>query len=303
MWFRNLTLFRFNTPFELTAEALEERLAAHPFRPCGSLEMETVGWVPPLGREGQALVHAQPGRLMVCARTQQRILPAAVVREVVNDKAAEIEEEEGRKVSRKERQSIKDEVLQDLIPRAFTRSRDVYAYIGAAQGWLVIDTASRPQAEALTVLLRESLGSLPIAPPQVASSPAAVMTGWLQQGDVPPGWDVLDECELREPGEQGGVVRCARQDLGAEEVQAHLAAGKQVVRLAVDWRERLTLVLADDLQVRRLKFLDVVLDEAADDGAEDAAARFDADFAIMTRELGELLPDLTAAFGGEPAQG
>ena len=178
MWFRNLQLFRLTTDFNLTAEELEVRLAPDAFTPCGPLQAETMGWVPPLGADGGALVHSAQGHFLFCAKREERILPAGVVREEVDEKAEPIAQKEGRSVGRKERERIRDEVLQDLMPRAFTRSAKLYAYVDPTARWLIVDAASRKRAEELTMLLRKSLGTLPIVPPQVAQAPSAVMTAW-----------------------------------------------------------------------------------------------------------------------------
>ena len=300
MWFRNLYLFRFQKPFTTDADTLAEKLAALPFVACGSLETERLGWVPPLGRQGTQLVHAAGSVMMLCLRKQQRLLPASVVKEEVDERAAVIEAEQGRDVGRKERRDLRDLVTAELLPKAFTRSRDTYAYIDVERGWLVVDTATAGVAEALTESLRECVGSLPVVPPQVEEAPAMVLSSWVQTGQPVEGFEIADSCEMRSTGDDGGVVRCSGQDLGAEEVLAHLDAGKQVVRLAVSWRDRVSCVIGDDLTVRRLRFGDELLDAADEAGAEDAAARFDADFALMTGELGEFVGELMQAFGGEP---
>ena len=299
MWFRNLYLFRFQKPFDIDAETLNDKLAALPFVACGSLETERLGWVPPLGRQGSQLVHATGQAMMVCLRRQQRLLPASVVKEEVDERAAVIEAEQGRDVGRKERRDLRDLVTQELLPKAFTRSRDCYAYIDPQRGWLVVDTATAGVAESLTESLRECIGSLPIAPPTLKQAPAMVLTDWVQSGRPVEGFTLQDACEMRSADGEGGVVRCSGQDLGAEEVLAHLEAGKQVVRLAVDWRDRMSCVIGDELTVRRLRFADEVLEAADEAGSEDAVARFDADFALMTGELGEFIGDLIAAMGGE----
>jgi len=247
-------------------------------------------------------VHAGGDCLLVCARHQRKLLPAGVVREVVEEKANEIEQEEGRKLGRNERRGMRDQVIQELMPKAFTTSRDIYAYVDVAQGWLLVDTATRSKAEDLSVLLRDCLDTLPIASPQVAQAPAAVMTDWLARSDPPPAFTLGDQCELRDPGEDGGVVRCARQDLQSDEIQAHLAAGKQAARLALDWDDRLSLMLADDLQLRRLRFGEAVLDSAAEGDSETREQQFEAEFAIMSQELRRFLPELMSAFGGEVEQ-
>lgn len=297
MWFRNLQLYRLIEPFQHTPEALHSSLAEHGFRPCAGLDTHSLGWVAPAGRETTQLVHASNGRLMLCLRREDRILPAAVVREHVEEKAEAIAQAESRPVGRKERQRIKDEVLIDLLPRAFTRSSHLYAYIDPSEGWVVVDSATAKKAEDLLSALRETLGSLRVRPLAVNHSPAAVLTHWIENGP-PPGFELGDECELKEPVDKGGVMRGRRMDLGSAEIRSHLDAGMQAAKLAVEWQERIGCVLCDDLGIRRLRFLDLVMQEAADVDAEDALARFDADFALMGLELARFIPAMIEAFGG-----
>ncbi len=298
MWFRNLLIYRLQDIDGLTPERVEEALAARPFRPCGGLEPQSIGWDAPLGREGTMLTHAANGCIMVCARREERLLPTAVVRELLDERVAELEAAEARAVRRRERQQLKDEIVVDLLPRAFTRSQRLYAYLDPSARWLVVDSAAPRRAEELLAMLRESLGSLRARPLAVQRSPAERMTRWIERRP-PAGFVLADECELREPLENGGVVRCRRQPLVADEVAAHLEAGKQAVRVALEWQERLACVLGDDLAVRRLRFLDVVQDEADRSAGDDAADRFDVDFALMTLELRQFVPALVDAFGGE----
>ncbi len=307
MFFKNLYLFRLVKPFTLTPEQLDEHLAKIPFRPCGPLEMGTIGFVPPLGKNAQTLVHTVSGRIMVCVRSEDKLLPGSVVREILDEKVSEIEEEQMRKVGRKERDHLKEEILQDLMPRAFTRSRMTYFYLDPKLHYLIVNSSSAKQAEELTVLLRKCLGTLELLPPQVKTAPSAVMTQWLLGEHLPAGFVIDDQCELRTPGEQGGQVRIDRQDLGTEEVRAHLEAGKQVVRLALTWSDHLSFVLDESFIVRRLRFLDLDQDAAPPPSSPPVpgsagggeAERFDADFAIMLLEIEQLLPALFAACGGE----
>lgn len=295
MWFKNLTLFQLTEPFPYDATTLAAKLQAAPFRPCLSQELQTHGWVSPTGQQQGELVHAVGPFLLVCLKSEEKILPAAVVNELLAEKIEEIEEREARAVRRKEKDRLRDEIMQELLPRAFTRSRLHYAYLDTRGGWLVVNSSSRKAVELLTGMLRKTLGSLPIVPPKVAAAPAAVMTGWLKDG-APAGVELADECELRDSGEGGGVVRCKRQDLRSEEIDAHLLAGKQVTRLALHWDGRLSVVLGDDLSVRRLRFADVVQEQLDDVEAADEQSLFDAQFALMTGELGEFLPRLLALF-------
>jgi recombination associated protein RdgC len=300
MWFKNLQIYRLQAPLGLSPEALHQQLQQAAFRPCGSLEPETIGWDRPLGRDGHLLTHAVGGSVMICACRQERLLPSGVVREELDERVAAIEDKDGRKVGRKEKLQLRDELVVDLLPKAFVRSSRTFAYLDEKNGWIVVDSPTAKRAEELLSLLRETLGTLKVSPLAVQEAPASVMTGWLGKGE-PEDFVLKDECELREPSEEGGIIRCRRQALDSDEIATHLAAGKQVVRLAVEWKERLGCLLCDDLVVRRLKFLDLVQDEVAEAAPEDAIARFDVDFALMSGELALFIPRLLEIFGG-PAE-
>ncbi|MCF6218343.1 MAG: recombination-associated protein RdgC [Gammaproteobacteria bacterium] len=299
MWFNNLQLFRLTQPFTLSGEALEEPLAAHAFQPCGALQPSSFGWVSPLGREGQMLTHTVNGYTMVCARKEEKIIPASVIKEIVNEKAAAIEAEQGRAVRRKERQEMHDEVVFELMPKAFSRSSHTYAYIAPKENLIVVNAASAKKAEELVSELRKALGSLPAVHPTLMQAPASIMTQWLASSNHPDDVVIQDECELREPTEEGGIIRCKRQDLMSEEIQVHLNAGKEVVKLAIEWNEQLTCIIGDDLSIKRLRFSDELLEQSDNRGADDAAMAFDNDFSIMTLELARFIPRLLELFGGE----
>lgn len=297
MWFRNLQLYRLIEQFEHSPEALHEALSGRAFRPCAGLDTHSMGWVPPAGRETSQLVHACNGRLMICMRREDRILPAAVVREHVEEKAEALSLAESRPVGRKEKQRIRDEVITDLLPRAFTRSSHLFAYIDPADGWVVVDSGTAKKAEEMLSALRETLGSLRLKPLAVNQAPSAVLTRWLETSPARE-FELGDECELKEPVDKGGVMRGRRMDLASAEIRSHLDTGMQAAKLAVVWQERISCVLCDDLSVRRLRFLDLIMEEAAEVDTDDAAARFDADFALMGMELARFIPAVIDAYGG-----
>lgn len=299
MWFKNLTLFRFIEPFTLSTPELARQLEQAAFRGCGSYELLSQGWVPPLGRRATEHVHPVGGRLLVCLQTEEKVLPAAVVKELVAEKVAAIEDQEMRRVFRKEKARFQEEIFQELLPQAFTRNRRSYAYIDPGTHWLVVDSASRKTVDELTKALRRTLGSLPVRPLQVATAPSAVLTEWIATGEIPASLTLEDECELRDAGEQGGVVRCKGQDLTGEEIQAHLKAGKQVTRLGLNWNERIAFLLEEDFRLRRLRFLDLVQQPVDSIKADTAEAQSDAEFILMTEQLAEFLPHLLTFFGGE----
>lgn len=299
MWFKNLIFYRFTQPFNLSIEDLEEKLKQKRFHSCGSQDMSTYGWVPPLGKHGDLLTHAGSGFVMITARKEEKILPASVIREAVEDRAEQIEQEQDRQVFSKEKKALKDDVLLELLPKAFTRCQNTFAYIDSAKGWMVVDASSFKKAEELISCLRECLGSLPIINPPLKNMPSHAMTRWLAQEIPLPEKLILgDECELREPGDEGGQIKVSKQELIGEEVDVHLQAGKQVSKMALIWNDALSFVLGDDLVIRKLKFTDSIQEQLDEVSAETAAEQFDADFSIMTLTLQQMLDELMEYLGG-----
>lgn len=294
--FKNVRLYRLGRPFGLDAAALESRLDERRFRPCGPLETATMGWAAPLGDGSTALVHAVSGCFLVCSRKQERLLPSAAVAEAVEERVGEIETNEARDVGRAERRRLREQVMAEMLPRAFTRSRRTLLYVDTEAGWLVVDAASDRQAEDVISLLRETIETLPARPPAPRMEPPKVMTGWLLNGDAPSDFQIGDACELRDVADTASLIRCRGQDLSSEEILAHLRVGKQVLKLALSWDERLDFVLAEDMSLKRLRVGDALLNEL-DDGDLEPAARMDAELAILALQMRELIARLDAIFG------
>ncbi|MDI1276225.1 recombination-associated protein RdgC [Methylobacter sp.] len=299
MWFKNLSIFRLTEDFTLAPADLELKLEQMAFRPCGSHEEFTFGWTSPLGKSSEQLVHSANGFLMLCGKKEERVLPASVVNEMMQEKILETEEQQGRKLSKKERTAIKDELIFELLPRAFTFSNKTYAYIDPKGGWLIVDAASSKKAEDLLSSLRKCLGSLPAVPLNTIEKPVKVMTEWLVNHQAPDDITIEDECELRSPEEEGGIIRCKRHDLSLPEIKNHLDTGKEVIKLAVNWADRISFIIDENLAVKRLKFLDLIQDQVSDINTDSEAEQFDVDFSIMSLELANFLPRLLELFGGE----
>lgn len=295
MLFRNLSLFRFPTGVSLAA--LEERLADRRLRPCGPHEPATRGFVSPYGRDEEELVHRSGAFALVTIGAEDKLLPAVVVREALAERLSAHAARDGRRIGAKERQRLRDEVVADLLPRAFSRPSRRNAWLDERGGWLVIDAASRKAAEESVAELREALGTFPATPPATRESPRGLMTDWLIRGNLPAGLALGDECELRDPAETGASVRCRRQELESAEVHEHLKSGKQVFQLGLEFDGRLQFVLGEDLTVRKLRFTDVVLDSLDARDIDSTRAEVDVQFALVALEVGRLLDQLEAWFG------
>ena len=300
MFFNNLLIYRLTQDLSVTAEALQSAMSTKLARPCASQELSTYGFIAPFGKGDDApLVHVSGDFLLIAARKEERIMPGSAVRDAVKEKVEQIEAEQMRKVYKKERDQIKDEIIQAFLPRAFIRRSSTFAAIAPKQGLILVNSASPKRAEDLLSTLREAIGTLPVRPLTVKVAPIATMTEWATSKKPAADFFVLDACELRDTHEDGGTVRCKRQDLTSDEIQVHLATGKVVTQLSLAWQDKLSFVLDDKMTVKRLKFEDLLQEQANQDGGEDALGQLDASFALMMLTFGEFLPALVEALGGE----
>ncbi|TYC58351.1 recombination-associated protein RdgC [Zoogloea oleivorans] len=296
MWFRNLQIYRLPENWGLTAEALAEKLAAHPFQPCGSQDMASRGWTSPT--KDDRFVMAVGGQFLIALAVEQKLLPSSVVNEVAADKAEIIEAQQGFKPGRKQMKEIKEAVLQELLPRAFTRRRTAFAWINPIAGWLVVDASSPARAEEILDALRDSLDELPVKMVKTQLSPVSVMTDWLIANQATGNFTIDLDCELRAVTDEKAAVRYVRHALDGKDVQDHLAAGKLPTRLAMTFDDRISIILTEKMEIKRVAFLDIIKEEAERQG-DAADMQMEADFALMSGELSRLIPALLEVLGGE----
>ena len=299
MWFRNLQLYRLPTPWAIDLASLEEQVARGPFVKCPSNQPLSRGWVSP--RRDGGLVFALDRQWLLALAVEQRLLPASVVIEEVRERAEAIEAQQGYAPGRKQLKELRERVTEELMPRAFTRRRSTFVWIDPRNGWLCVDASSPARAEEVIEHLRHCLDEFSLALLHAQVSPASAMADWLAGGDAPAGFTIDRDCELKASGDEKSAVRYVRHPLEGDEIKAHLASGKLPTRLALTWDDRISFVLGEKLEIRRLAFLDL-LKEQSEKSAEHADEQFDADFALMTGELSRFLPQLVEALGGEVAE-
>ncbi|WP_370979842.1 recombination-associated protein RdgC [Agaribacterium sp. ZY112] len=296
MWFKNLRLYRLSEKPEL--DEVDTKLEDKQFEPCGKMDLQRYGWSSPLGRNGKMLSHVNGGATMVCATRQEKILPSAAINEALENKLHQIREDEGRPVGRKEKQSLKDELIFTMLPQALSKSSQEYAYLKPSDGLVYVNSSSAKKAEDILTLLRESLGSLKAVPVGTHNPIPPRLSEWLREGAAPPPFTLGDQVELRASKDER-VIRMRNQDLSADEVTQHLHTGMHVRQLALNWNDKIDFVLDDELGIKSLKFSELLIEQASDQQGDDAAALFDADFALMHGELSQFVKDLLEAFGGE----
>ena len=295
MFFRNLTFFRFPTTTDFSE--VDTLLPHAVLKPVGALEMNSRGFISPFGREEHSvLCHRNGDTLWLTVGGEDKILPAAVVSSELEKKLVHIEESEGRRPGGRERKRMKDDLLHELLPRAFVKASRNDALIDQGHGFVAVDTSSRKTGEYFVSDIRGLLGSFPAMPLNAEVAPRSVLTGWIAGEPLPAGLSLGEEAELRDPVQGGAVVKCSYQELKSDEIDKHLGAGKQVTKLALVFEDSLSFVLGDDLIVRKLRFLDGALDKLEHADADGRRAEFDARFALQSAEIRRLFLVLEEAF-------
>ena len=291
MWFKQCQAYRL--PETPDAAVLAAALDEHRFAPPCGLDWFTDGFAVPQPF-GDELVFAADKTLGISLKREERVLPGAVIKTVLDEKIAKIEAEEARQVGRKERQELKEQIVDELLPRAFTRaSRTDAVLVG---GYLLINQTCN-KAENLLSHLREALGGLRARPTVTRHSLSELMTEWLLRGEADGQFELDDYVALVGAGDMGAEIRIKREDVTAEEVVRHVKCGKRVVELGLVWRESVVLVLTQDLTLKRLRYLDHLQEDAqshGDSGFDLAAASQ----IISSNALASILDELAELLGG-----
>ena len=292
--FKNLTIYRISESWQADLEQLEEALSKQQFEECAPTQERSVGWIPPRGEEHGAMVESVNGQWVMHQLFEAKILPGDVLMRAVQEKITQIEAREGRKPGKKEKQEIKDECRYDLLPKAFTKRGGLWVWIDPKAKMLILDTSSQSSADEIVTMLVEASPGFAVSLIDTQTSPQAAMALWLHTHDAPAGFSIERECELKSSDESKAVVRYNRHSLDIDEIREHINQGKMPTKLSMTWDDRVSFVLTDSLQLKKVTLLDVVMEDQAQDDAG-----FDADIAIVTGEFSQLIPDLIAALGGE----
>ena len=301
MFFKNIFVFAFTRPFTTTNEELHALLHEHTFTPLGSTELRHFGWTNSLGK-GSNLTTESNGNVLICARSEEKILPAQYMKECIDEQVEDIESDVGRGVTKKEREQIKEDVIFNMLPRAFTKVNDTHAYINAENNTIVVNSSSRGKAEDLLALLRKTLGTLPVTSLSQDKMPDEVMTEWLtvdsdEKFIKSNSFTIGYEAELHSLGNEAPVIKVKDMALDCEQLKAHLDDDMFVTKIALEYDENMSFMLNDDLSIKRIKFFDVIIEQNDDIDSDNLNAKIMADFTLMAGELNRMINDLHAEFG------
>lgn len=304
MFFKNLTIYRFPTTLAglfpgATADELDnldQLLADHPLRPCGPLELHSRGFIAPLGGDSDSMVHRLGDFAWITLGGEDKVLPSAVVNAELRKRMKAFEEKTGRPPGARMRKQLKDDVVTELLPRAFAKPARCDAYLDFERGLLVVDSPSRNRADQVVSEIRHAIGSFPALPLNAETAPRAILTAWLAGDTLPDGVALGESCVLEDPTEGGSRVVVHNLDLASDEVRGHLEAGLQCTRLSLTLDDHVAFDMDEDLVVRKLRFLDGAVGSLENTERDDLRAELNARFALMTAETSRLFDVLQAVF-------
>ncbi|MDE2388713.1 MAG: recombination-associated protein RdgC [Betaproteobacteria bacterium] len=292
MWFRNIQAYRI-TGGNITPDSLEQALSQHALQPCTQMEPQSRGWLTPRDEQPN-FVHAYGQHWLIAFGVEKKLLPASVVNQHAKNRITQIEQMQGYKAGKKQVRDIKEATVIELLPRAFAQRHKTYAWIDALNNRLILDTSSANKAEEFIEVLLKTVQGITLAPLDTKISPSSAMTRWLSGDDLPSIFTVDRDCELQGMSDEKETIKYSHHILEAEETARHIRAGKKAIKLALTWDSKISFVLQDNLQLRRIAPQDILKEST-----ESEEELFVSDFTIMTGELSQLIIDLTDALGGE----
>lgn len=297
MWFKSLTGFRLIRPIGYTAEELHDLFTPLLAKELGAYTPNTYGWTPALGQNTENLAHGVGDAILIAAKKTQKVVPASVINEKLDEKIAKIEKEEDRKVRTKEKRKLKEEILFELYPKALHQSTITHAYIDMDQQWLIINSTSPPAIKTFIQLWERSLPGVKLVQFEVKSQLVHRLAKWVRE--EPGGeFELGHDCNLFDPRQVRRTVTFKYQNLLSNEVHAHLETGHLVNQLSMNWAERVSFVIDNNLALRRIRFDDVISEQFEHVPHANEAQRMDADFALMSGTLRHCLLELVEELGG-----
>ncbi|ULJ66210.1 recombination-associated protein RdgC [Wielerella bovis] len=286
------------TPFILTeklpsADVLNQKLATMPFVPVTGLDWFSEGFTPPAAFSPD-LVFAADKTVSVCLKRETKQIPSSALKEILRERVADIETTQNRKVGRKEKQEIKEQIIDELLPKALSAS--IYSHAVFNSQFAFVYESSPKKAENVISKMREALGGLACKTIQTKTPPKTAMTNWVLRGEVGIDLQLDNYCLLKGVGEVAPTIKIQNKDLNSDEVQQHIKNGLEVKELGLIWREKIAFVLTENFTLKRIQFLDMLQQETEQHGDDAASLQF-AQQLISSANITQLLNELILLCG------
>ncbi|MCX8601579.1 MULTISPECIES: recombination-associated protein RdgC [unclassified Gilliamella] len=292
LWFKNAIIYQLNSNSLLDKAVIEKALKSAPFTPCGNLDTSKTGWVSPYNdNNNEDYIVDMQGHLLLRIKKESKILPAPVIKQALLEKIDKQEQALSRKLTKNEKATLKDEVMIDLMPRAFSKYNHYWLWIDTHNKRIIIDCSSFKQAEDILAILRKQLGALALTPLSIDTPLEQVMTTWVKEKLNFAPFLLGDQAELKDPLEGNGIISCKNQDITSDEMLVHFESGKWISKIKIIDERGVNFIVNSDLTLKRIKFDSAILDENEDIGSDEMDKRLEADFFIMANTLANTIND------------
>lgn len=298
IWFKQLKVFQYQVSEALQAETFEQVLQSRMLQPCPSVSLSSSGWTSPFGRHSEVMLHATQNFWLLCFAKEERLLPASVLREQVDNKIEEIQAKQERKVYAKEKANIREDVQFQLLPQAFTRKQKTFMFFDIKSELLYISTTNETRCQQIIELLDETLGGFKAYPVEMQKKMSTIMTDWVRDDRWPQGFIIERDCEMFDEDHEKSIIKFQQQNLAAKEVIEHLNKGNKLSKLSMSWQDKIGFTIDTKFNLSRIKFLDLLDQQRQDQFCDSPEQQLDVDFTIMAMEFALLIPELSSLFGG-----
>jgi recombination associated protein RdgC len=293
--FRSVRFFRLASAWPDSEQSLSEQLNRNSFTPCTAYRERSAGWESPSGDTGGLLSLRVGGADLLQLRTQIRLLPAAAVNEALIQRVEEYRERMQAEPSRREKRKLKEQLRDELLPKALLKSERTRGFVIASEQLIGIDTTSEARVERFLEHLRASLGTVDAHPIEF-KRPVGELLMRIFLGDAPRGFVLGTECKMQDPADRKATVRCVDMDLADPSVRKLVKDGMQLTQLGLEFGNILRCVVDQSGNVSKLRLVGL---EASDEPIdEDPRARLDAGLVLLTGSLRQLMAAMASGLDG-----
>ncbi|MBS0349654.1 MAG: recombination-associated protein RdgC [Proteobacteria bacterium] len=295
MWFKQIQIFQLKSSSPILYDKLIPQLQSLVFQPCLPTLPHSAGWIAPVNEPEAPIAEEINQRIMLCMQIEERILPSFVIRQNLHEKVQQLQATSQRKLGKREKDALKDEIIMTLLPKSFTKLTKVFGYIDLKHQWLVLGAVNKKKTESFLNLFKKSLGES-VQTFEINRIPP-VITQWLSRKNYPNDFVVEKKCTLQDANQKTRIIRCQQQDLFVNSILEFIKDGCELKQLALIWQDKVNFVLADDFTLRSIRYEKELTEQSAQDlEAETQRQKFMANFFMMGETLAPLLQSLLTVF-------
>ena len=140
--FKNAIVYRIDQWERPSLAELEPRLEAARFVECGASQQESLGWVEPRGEKHGPLIESVAGQWILKLCMETKAVPGGAVKSQLEARLDKIEQETGRRPKGKHAKELKEEIVHELLPRAFPKRGTTPIWIALQENLVVVGAAS-----------------------------------------------------------------------------------------------------------------------------------------------------------------